>query len=120
MSETKYPMIESLGLNVVMARVAYKTGSYDDVCCVSANDLEALLAKGVAANSWGLREHWQTGTTANRTHTGLIINIKEMEQPRPVTKEELLKAYIHLVDGCHGSFYKDLATRALKDGVSND
>ena len=84
----KYKMIKELGLNV---------GRRNELS-VNADDLEALLAKGVRvtrqdlplADCWKWGEH--NSQNRSETHTALLVDIKPIQKIEPVSKEELIEA----------------------------
>ena len=100
-----YKRINELGLKVVEAfayqtSITAETGQGTGVCSstmyadhyVRASDLEALLEKGVEVRSYSAQTHWFPSTFITNTdsHTALLINIKPIEKPNPISIKELI------------------------------
>ena len=107
----KYKRINELGLKVEPLIRDSTLGKY--VChFVSAEDLEALLEKGVEVQSLKAHLHWFPkgyGTTDDSV-MGFVINIQPIEKPNPISIKELISDLkILQIDG--------LAERIQKWGI---
>lgn len=106
MSQPKYPLIKSLGLEV-FPRVIHGGNRNERTETVEADALEAKLQAGVRATRYeqyrGVVAYWSTpdikgSLPEQATHTGLIIDIK------PIAKECAHVPYIKYSGGGEGVY----------------
>ena len=111
---SEYKLIKELGLIVQ----ELKNGAY----IVNADDLEALLQKAIRVYGKKPTDGYCSGVVSLRdfpdpedTHSGLLLNYKPTEKPKPVSREELRK----LVESEYPSAFENerMLKRILKNGV---
>lgn len=101
MSESKYPLIEQLGLTALSAKpLGADSYVYRDV--VLASDLERVLEQAVKVTKQDEKftAYWNEpdvkgANPENSTHTALLINIQPIVKD---TAESLLRDLIHFED----------------------
>lgn len=110
----KYPLIESLGLSV---KYPVDFGHHN----VIASELEAVLSMGAIVHGGhsGITTFYKCPSD---TYSGLLINYKPMEKPKPVSKSEILEALKanYENDSCLLAGLSILSERIQKAGVSNE
>lgn len=120
----KYPLIEEFGLKVESARFDFdKCSRYDEA--VSADCLEKLLSQGIKVQTkvfeFGNNKEFckfYSGNQINHpTHTALVLNIKPIEKPKPVSKEELLKTLKDPMFRDNTSKWNELISRIESQGI---
>jgi hypothetical protein len=119
----QYPLIESFGLKTKRANCA-ASGIMIDV--IEPADLEKLLSEGVnfyctkliSPENDYVAQSWQYPKSQHpATHTFLGINIKPIEKPKPVSKEELLKTLKDPMFRDNTSKWNELISRIESQGV---
>jgi hypothetical protein len=93
----KYAKIKELGLEVV--NVFEQGKLLKDSHLVYADSLLSVLDKGVEVNGClgkkqGISDNWAFDSKYDdetTTHTGLVINLKPLAKPEPVSKEEIVE-----------------------------
>lgn len=138
---SKYKLIEDLGLQVFKAKTQPQVVSGNPFLqiqpqyknCVSADDLLKVLESGVRVkgnkmrkdnfpDNWAFDSKFEDNTT---THTALLIGLKPIEKPEPVSMKEIDKALnedasIHLSQSKVLENWRDLLVKIKKNGIKND
>lgn len=120
----QYPLIEGLKLEIIKAHKITDCALPEDGI-ILASDLEKLLSEGVKVkgnkmkkdnfpDNWAFDSKFEDDTT---THTALLINLKPIEKPKPVSKEELLKTLKDPMFRDNTSKWNELISRIESQGV---
>jgi hypothetical protein len=108
---SSYPKCRDLGLEIEYHPDRTVPHMYAETGFIKASEVEKLLGEGVevtgnkmsskSPNNWA----WDSEYTCDQsTHTGLVINIKPIEKPKPVTKAQIIAEIEKLMDACKVDF----------------
>lgn len=114
---SKYKNIEALGL-VILTGELFGAGNPNENY-VKAADLEALLEKGVRMYGYKMEAHrnFSATKTPDDEVQGLLIDIKPIPKPKPVTKAEIDNYLFYASRGCATDNILDFLKRIRDAGV---